>query len=120
MTKKKVKVNLSKSRYLAGLQCLKRLYLQCYQPELAGEIDEQRQAIFDQGKEVGLFAQKVFPSGVLLSEDYRHHREAVAHTKELMADKSIPALFEAAFTFEDIYIRVDILERLPEKPLAHD
>jgi len=113
MTTKQRKTNLSKSKYLAGLQCLKRLYLQCYQPELAGEIDEQQQALFDQGTEVGLFAQKVFPSGVLLSEDYRHHREAVSRTKQLIGDRSIPALFEAAFTFEDIYIRVDILERLP-------
>lgn len=113
MSKKKGKVNLSKSKYLAGLQCLKRLYLQCHQPELAGKIDEQQQAIFDQGKEVGLLAQKMFPSGVLLDEDYLHHREGVEHTKQLMEDKNIPALFEAAFTFEDIYIRVDILERLP-------
>ncbi len=60
---KKVKANLSKSKYFVGLQCLKRLYLRCYQPELAGETDEQQQAIFDQGKEVGLLAQKAFPPG---------------------------------------------------------
>jgi hypothetical protein len=113
MTTKQRTTNLSKSKYLAGLQCLKRLYLQCYQPELAGEVDEQQQALFDQGTEVGLFAQRVFPSGVVLREDYRHHREAVSRTRQLIGDRSIPALFEAAFTFEDIYIRVDILERLP-------
>ena len=107
------KANLSKSKFLAGLQCLKRLYLQCYQPELAGEPDEKQQAIFDQGKEVGLLAQKAFPSGVLISEDHLHHKEAVSQTKELIADKSVPAIFEAAFTFDDILIRVDILERLP-------
>ena len=106
------KANLSKSKFLAGLQCLKRLYLLCYQRELAGEPDEKQQAIFDQGKEVGLLAQKAFPSGVLISEDHLHHKEAVTRTKKLIADKSIPAIFEAAFIFEDIYIRVDILERL--------
>ena len=52
MGKKMKKVNLSKSKFLAGLQCLKRLYLQCYQRELAGKPDEKLQAIFDQGKEV--------------------------------------------------------------------
>jgi len=62
---------------------------------------------------VGLLAQQRFPGGALLDEDYLHHKEAVEHTKKLIADKSIPALFEAAFTFEGIYIRVDILERLP-------
>ena len=107
------KANLSKSKFLAGLQCLKRLYLLCYQRELAGEPDEKQQAIFDQGKEVGLLAQKAFPSGVFISEDHLHHKEAVTRTKELIADKSIPAIFEAALSFEDILIRVDILERLP-------
>ena len=107
------KANLSKSKFLAGQQCLKRLYLQCYQRELAGEPDEKLQAILDQGQEVGLLAQKSFPSGVLISEDHLHHKEAVTRTKELISDKKIPAIFEAAFNFEDILIRVDILERLP-------
>jgi hypothetical protein len=107
------KAKLSKSKFLAGLQCLKRLYLLCYQRELAGELDEQHQAILDQGQEVGLYAQKAFPSGVLISEDHMHHKEAVARTRELMADKSVSAIFEAAFNFDNILIRVDILERLP-------
>ena len=29
-------MNLSKSRFMAGLQCLKRLYLQVHEPDLAG------------------------------------------------------------------------------------
>jgi len=113
MGKKVKKANLSKSKFLAGLQCLKRLYLQCYEPGLACEPDEKQQAIFDQGKEVGLLAQKAFPSGVLISEDHMHHKEAVTRTKELIADESVPAIFEAAFNFDDILIRVDILERMP-------
>ena len=80
---------------------------------LAAEPDEKQQAIFDQGNEVGLLAQKAFSSGTLISEDHMHHKEAVTRTKELIADKSIPAIFEAAFSFEDILIRVDILEQLP-------
>ena len=113
MGKKMKKANLSKSKFLAGLQCLKRLYLQCYEPKLAGEPDEKQQAIFDQGKEVGLLAQKAFPSGVLISEDHMHHKEAVTRTKELIAEKSVPAIFETALNFDDILIRIDILERLP-------
>jgi len=31
----------------------------------------------------------------------------------LMKDKNIPAIFEAAFTFQDVKVRVDILERRP-------
>jgi hypothetical protein len=106
-------MNLSKSKFLAGLQCPKRLYLLCHVPQLAGKPDEQRAALFAQGHEVGRLAQQVFPSGVLLSKDHLAHREAVFRTSALMADKNVPAIFEGAFSFEDIYVRVDILQRLP-------
>lgn len=106
-------MNLSKSKFLAGLQCPKRLYLLCHEPHLAEKPDEQLEALFAQGHEVGRLARQSFPSGVLLSEDHLAHREAVSHTRELMADKTIPVIFEGAFSFEDIYVRADILVRLP-------
>jgi predicted RecB family nuclease len=106
-------LRLSKSKFLAGCQCLKRLYLQYHQPELASEPDEAQQAKFDQGHEVGLLATKAFPNGVMVEEDHLHHAEAVARTRGLMDDSNIPAIFEAAFTYQDVRIRVDILERQP-------
>ena len=59
-------VRLSKSKFVAGVQCLKRLYLQIYQPELAGEIDDEQESRFEQGHEVGRLAQSSFPGGVLV------------------------------------------------------
>ena len=32
-------MNISKSKFVAGCQCLKRLYWQVHEPELAGEPD---------------------------------------------------------------------------------
>jgi hypothetical protein len=52
-------MNLSKSRFMAGLQCLKRLYLQVHKPGLAGELDERSWAVIEQGQEVGRLAQKL-------------------------------------------------------------
>jgi hypothetical protein len=43
-------VRLSKSKFVAGVQCLKRLYLQIYQPELAAESDDEQEARFEQGQ----------------------------------------------------------------------
>ena len=40
---------LSKSRFQAGLQCPKRLWLTCHHPELADPIGEAKQAVFDLG-----------------------------------------------------------------------
>lgn len=107
------KATLSKSKFLAGMQCPKRLYLLCHQPELAAEPDEQLLALFAQGQELGRLAQQAYPAGVLLDEHYLDHREAVTHTGALMADSRVSAIFEGAFSFDDIYIRVDILRRLP-------
>ena len=102
---------LSKSRFQYGLQCLKRLYLECYHRELADPVDPGRQAIFDVGTSVGEVARRRFPNGRFVEEDYTQHDRAVETTIELMADDGIPSIYEAAFTFEGIRIRVDALWR---------
>jgi hypothetical protein len=102
---------LSKSKFLAALQCEKRLYLQVHHPELAAPPDAAAQAILDMGSEIGVLARRRFPAGVLVDLSYRQAKEALARTAELMADPSVPAIFEAALYFDSILVRVDILER---------
>jgi hypothetical protein len=60
---------LSKSRFMAGLQCLKRLYLECYDWNLADPIDDRQQTIFDTGSGVGELARKMCPNGTLIEEE---------------------------------------------------
>jgi len=103
---------LSKSRFLAGSQCQLRLWHQCYNRELASEISPAQQAIFDAGQEVGRLATRLYPGGVLVEEDHLHHYEAVQSTNAAIDNPEIPAIFEAAFVYDDVRIRVDILERL--------
>jgi hypothetical protein len=103
---------LSKSRFMAGLQCHKRLYLELFQPQLADPISEASQAIMDAGTGIGALARGIYPDGVLIEQDYMHHKEAVIQTAELLKDKSIPSLYEAAFMYDDIRIRADILVRV--------
>ncbi|MBS3125572.1 hypothetical protein J4211_04985 [Candidatus Woesearchaeota archaeon] len=50
-------LTLSKSKYVLGLQCPKLLWCLFNAPELIPPIDESTQAIFDQGREVGNFAE---------------------------------------------------------------
>jgi hypothetical protein len=103
---------LSKSKFLAGCQCARRVWLTCRAPELAGEADAARQAIFALGHEVGRCAHALFPGGVLVSEEPSQHREAIERTRALLADPSVPAIFEAAFEHDGVRIRADVLERL--------
>ena len=103
--------SLSKSKFQNGLQCLKRLYLQCYQPELADPVDQAQQAIFDTGHAVGELARQRFPNGRLVEETYAEHAQAVRTTEALLAAAEVPPLYEAAFTFEGVNTRVDVLKR---------
>lgn len=103
---------LSKSKYLSGLQCQKRLYLEIHAPTLATAPDEQTQAILDMGTEVGELARRRFPCGVLVTADHRHPTEALRQTAALLADPAVPAIFEGALEYDRVLVRVDILERV--------
>ncbi|MDA0771100.1 MAG: DUF2779 domain-containing protein [Chloroflexi bacterium] len=105
------KPTLSKSRFSAGLQCLKRLYLECYSRELADPVDSAQQAVFDSGTEVGELARERFPGGLLIKEPYNEHSHAEESTLKAIADPVVPAIYEPAFTFEGIRVRVDVLRR---------
>jgi hypothetical protein len=45
--KKGADVRISKSKFVAGVQCLKRLYWQVHQPELAAAPDAAVEAIME-------------------------------------------------------------------------
>ena len=102
---------LSKSRFLAGLQCSLRLWYRCYHPDLAAKVSPSQQAIFDMGHEVGKAATRRYPQGISIGEDYLHHPQAVQSTQAAMGDLFAPAVFEAAYFYDGIRVRVDILER---------
>jgi hypothetical protein len=105
---------LSKSRILAGLQCLKRLYFETYEHNKRDPFDDSRTALFDAARQVGVAARFRYPGGVLMEEDALHHEDAVRATREAMRDPSNTAVYEAAFTFDDIRVRVDIMSRVGE------
>jgi predicted RecB family nuclease len=105
-----VSMRISKSRFVAGCQCLKRLYLQVHEPELGAEPDAAAEAIIEQGREVGLLARQLFPGGVEIPSHGRMN-EAIPATRELVANSAVPAIFEAAFEHKDVFVRVDVLHR---------
>ncbi|MFO0730529.1 MAG: hypothetical protein U0361_05960 [Nitrospiraceae bacterium] len=51
-----------KSRYLSGLQCHKRLYLEIHRPDLATPPDAATQAILDMGTDLGERPDGDFPA----------------------------------------------------------
>ncbi len=101
---------LSKSRFQAGLQCPKRLWLMCRQPEMADPIDEAKQAIFDLGHQVGELARRRFPDAVLVAEDHTQSYAALQTTTCLVGDGA-PCLCEPALEYQGVLVRVDVLRK---------
>src|ERR1700758_311481 len=101
---------LTKSRYAAGLQCMRRLWLNVH--ELGDWKQAEPGSAEDIGLELGRLAHQLFPCGVLVAEKPWEHARAVSRTAALMRDRSVPAIFEPAFEHSGVRVRVDILERL--------
>lgn len=104
------RIELSKSRYLNGLQCPRLLWVASNEPERIPEPDAATQHIFDQGHLVGELAKKLFPGGTdVPAEDFMGN---IAMTKELLRQRR--PLFEAGVLSGQIYSRADILNPVNE------
>lgn len=98
-------MRISKSTFVAGVQCLKRLYLQVHQPGLAAELDEASNTVIEQGRQVGLVAQKAFSGGVMVQAGPKELDKAIKATRELVAKSKAPAIFEATVQHEGVLVR---------------
>src|ERR1700693_696855 len=103
-------MRISKSRFVAGCQCLKRLYFQVHQPELAAEPDAAAETIIEQGREVGLLARQMFPGGVEVRSEGGLD-QAIRATREIIGNRDVPAIFECTFKHNGVLVRVDVLHR---------
>ena len=105
------KPTISKSRFVAGLQCEKRLWLEVHHYDWKDEVGASTQAIFDQGHEVGELAQTLYPGGVLIAEDHQHIPQAIEATKKAVLNGA-DAIYEAAVLHGRLLARADILSRV--------
>jgi len=102
---------LSKSRFMAGLQCHKYLWLRVHEPAAQELVpDETRQALFETGSRVGEVAQTFVPGGVLIEKPYEDFQRAIRETKTAIQG-SVGAVYEASFSAGGVFVAVDILKR---------
>jgi hypothetical protein len=103
---------ISKSQYLKGLQCPRALWLYRNRKDLAQEVGEGRQFIFDTGHEVGVLAQKYFGEGIEITEPYYKIDQAIRSTsKAVRQGKDL--IFEAtACSASGAYSRIDIFKKV--------
>jgi hypothetical protein len=102
---------LSKSRYLSGLQCVKRLWIEIHKPELIPEPAPSQKKIFDQGTEVGRLARERFLRGVLIEADHESIGEAIHQTKAALTSGA-EIIFEGAFATDSTLVRPDVIRKI--------
>lgn len=99
---------LTKSRFVLGQRCSKAFYLQRYEPELKDPLNAQDMKTLSLGTEVGKVARKAFPNGTLI--ETLNIDKAIAQTQAAI-ENGVLTLYEGAFRFQDVLIRVDIIHR---------
>ena len=102
------KYRLSKSKYLSGIQCKKKLWLEIHKPELIPDPPPAQQRIFDQGTTVGEMATDRFPGGVLIEADYMNIPKAIEQTNEALS-QGLEIIFEGCFVNENVLVRPDVI-----------
>lgn len=100
-------VTLSKTSFLNGIQCPKLLWTKFHDRDAFPPVDARQQAIFDQGHEIGSLAKSLFPGGIEVAEGVIAYEESLRATRRLLPERK--PLFEAAFSHDGGFVRVDIL-----------
>lgn len=103
-----VAYQLTKSLFVEGIRCPKALYLSVYKPEMEGAASTLDEKTFKAGKEVQEAARKKFPGGLLIES--QNADIALQKTQEAINAGKL-AIFEAAFLYDSVLVRVDILSR---------
>ncbi len=101
---------LSKSEFLRGYDCGRRLWLSRNRKDLRVPFDEavlERMAI---GQEIGKLAQKRYANGVFAASTFGDPLDSVEVTKQLMAEGH-QCLFEPTFVADGLLARADVLWR---------
>lgn len=101
---------LTKSLFKIGLECPRKQYYREH-PELYFDQsldDPFLKALAEGGFQVGALAKIYYPEGIDLTDF--SVEEAVIKTKELLLKEKV-IIFEAAFTVDNLLVRVDILKK---------
>ena len=132
---------LSKSTFVMGRQCVKQLWLHKYKYN-ERVVSEQLQGAFDRGHNIGELAQHLFPDGKDASDNMFHNFQRenlqsksplplsqmpyvlkqnlwIRNTKQHI-DRKERFIYEAAFTHDDVFAAVDILECADDKYIAYE
>jgi predicted RecB family nuclease len=102
-------IYLTKTKFITGLICKKRLYLTLYRSKFALPLSSAELARLKESNKIGKIARKLFPGGRLIKST--NNQKALFQTQKALQHPQIDVIYEPAFLYEGIFIRVDILVR---------
>lgn len=106
---------LTKSRYKLGLECPNKLFYTKKKEYADTKVEDPfLEALASGGFQVEELAKLHYPGGILIedkkSDGSYDYEEKIAATDELLKRENV-VIFEAAFRYQNLFIRVDILEK---------
>jgi hypothetical protein len=88
------------------------LWLKKFEKEKLPPIDDNLQAMFDEGNEFESYAEKLFPEGVRLGfSNYQEYLSLPQRTKNAL-DKNTKTIFQGRFEVDNLTCIVDVLDRV--------
>lgn len=104
---------LTKKTFLAGAQCLKRMWWEMYEPA----AEETRPSVvgrfrMEEGAKVGIIARTYVPGGRLIKRGGRSLHVILEESRQAIADPSVRAIYECAVMADNTLVFPDILERV--------
>lgn len=101
--------SISKSRFVSGVQCSKKIYFEYFRKDLKLPVSQSTQQIFNLGHTIGALAQYSFPNGKdATPEDFSDFSKSIENTKQWIAEKA-ETIYEATFATENTLVMLDIL-----------
>ena len=111
VTKSKVMSHrlLTKSRFKLALECPNKLYYTRKEEYANQQMDDPfLEALAKGGFQVEELARLEYPNGILIENNDWNYDLLVEQTNELLQQENV-VIFEAAFRYENLFIRTDIL-----------
>ena len=99
-------MRLTKTRFLAGLQCAKHLHLSMHHPEFATPVQSPMMIT---GEVVEQHARSEFPGAITVERNSA--TDPFEKTQALLDDPSVTVIFQAALQHEEVEVFIDVLQR---------
>ncbi|MEI6312794.1 MAG: DUF2779 domain-containing protein [Bacteroidota bacterium] len=100
---------ISKSHFVSGIQCEKKLYFDVYRKDLKPSENKESQRLFSNGNNVGKLAQKAFPHGKDATIEMNNDWSKAIHFTKRWLKEGLNTIYEATFSHSRVFAALDIL-----------